>query len=117
MTEADLILMSLVIFLPTLFALGLLLFPRGSEEYMRWWALLGTAVTLVVSIWLFIDFQRMVDFYQGKSTSQLSSRAKSIYKNTPSTIPAPAKIWWLGIRGSHASTSITLSAWMASVCR
>src|SRR5262245_50957154 len=56
MIEYDLIVMSLVIFVPSVFALVLLFFPRGSEEYMRWWSLLGTAVTLVISLWLFIDF-------------------------------------------------------------
>src|SRR5262245_57645646 len=57
MLESDLLWMSLVIFLPTLFALALLFFPRGSDEYMRWWSLLGTAATLVVSLVLYIDFQ------------------------------------------------------------
>src|SRR3954447_16542602 len=76
MQAIDLILMSLVIFLPTLFAVCLLFFPRGSDEYMRWWALLGTTATLVVSIWLFIDFQRLIDFHQGNpAASQLSQRA------------------------------------------
>jgi len=46
--------MSLVIFLPSVFALVLLFFPRGKEEYMRWFALLGTAATLVLSIFMFI---------------------------------------------------------------
>jgi len=59
--EYDLILMSLVIFVPTLFALVLLFFPRRSEEYMRWWSLLGTAVTLVLSMWMFIDYLAMLD--------------------------------------------------------
>jgi NADH-quinone oxidoreductase subunit M len=60
MLEYDLFLMSAVIFLPTVFAIVLLFFPKGSEEYMRWWSLLGTAATLVVSVCLFIDFQRNV---------------------------------------------------------
>ena len=47
MPESDLVWMSLCIFVPSLFALVLLFFPNGSEEYMRWWTLLGTAVTLV----------------------------------------------------------------------
>src|SRR5947209_3071035 len=59
--EYDLILMSLVIFVPTVFALALLFFPRRSEEYMRWWSLLGTAVTLVLSLWMFIDYLAMLD--------------------------------------------------------
>jgi NADH-quinone oxidoreductase subunit M len=61
MIETDLIWMSLVIFVPAVFALGLLFFPRGSEEWMRWWSLLGTAVTLVLSLCVFIDFTKMLD--------------------------------------------------------
>jgi NADH-quinone oxidoreductase subunit M len=56
----DLILMSLVIFVPTIFALVLMFFPRGSDEWMRWWTLTGTAVTLVLSLWMFIDFYKDV---------------------------------------------------------
>src|SRR6266852_5609182 len=62
--EYDLNVMSLVIFLPTLFALGLMLFPRGSENGMRWWTLTGTAVTLVASICMFISYFTMLDRYQ-----------------------------------------------------
>jgi NADH-quinone oxidoreductase subunit M len=61
MVELDLVWMSLVIFMPTAFALVLLFFPRGSEEYMRWWSLLGTAVTLVLSLFVFIDYSRMLE--------------------------------------------------------
>jgi NADH-quinone oxidoreductase subunit M len=57
MAETDLIWMSLVIFLPTVFALVLLFFPRGTEEGMRWWALFGTAATLGVSLFMFIQFR------------------------------------------------------------
>ncbi len=55
--ETDLIWMSLVIFIPSVFALGLLFFPRGWEEWMRWWSLFGTALTLGVSIAIFIYFK------------------------------------------------------------
>jgi NADH-quinone oxidoreductase subunit M len=41
----------------------LLFFPRGWEEWMRWWTLLGTAVTFVVSAWLLIDYLRVLDFH------------------------------------------------------
>jgi NADH-quinone oxidoreductase subunit M len=61
--EWDLLLMSAVIFVPTLFALVLLFFPKGAEEWMRWWSLAGTTVTLVLSIFLFIDFLDMQDHY------------------------------------------------------
>jgi NADH-quinone oxidoreductase subunit M len=53
----DLIWMSLVIFLPSIFALGLLFFPKGTERAMRWWSLLGTAATLGVSIGMFVLFK------------------------------------------------------------
>jgi NADH-quinone oxidoreductase subunit M len=62
--ETDLILMSLVIFLPTAFALVLLFFPRGWEEWMRWWTLLATAATFVVSTWMLIDYLRVLDFHR-----------------------------------------------------
>ena len=61
MMETDLLWMSLCVFLPTAFALVLLFFPKGSEEYMRWWSLLGTSVTFVISMVLFIDFMAMLD--------------------------------------------------------
>ena len=47
----------------TIFAIVLLFFPKGSDEYMRWWALLGTSVTFVVSMILFIDYLAMLDAF------------------------------------------------------
>jgi NADH-quinone oxidoreductase subunit M len=58
--EYDLILMTLVIFVPTLFAVAILFIPRGQDELVRWIALFGTTITLVLSLWLLIDFQRGV---------------------------------------------------------
>jgi NADH-quinone oxidoreductase subunit M len=82
MIEFDAILMSLVIFLPTVFAVGLVFFPRGSEEWMRWFALLGTALTLVVSMFLFIDYLAMLDHHlddtgRTKIESSLANRAEA----------------------------------------
>ena len=59
--DHDLILMSLCVFMPTVFALVLLFFPKGSEEWMRWWSLLGTAATFVVSMFVFVDYYQMLD--------------------------------------------------------
>ncbi len=64
MPETDLFMMTLVIFMPTLFAVVLLFFPRGSEEYMRWWSFLGTTVTLALSLLLLIDYWAMMDRYK-----------------------------------------------------
>ena len=61
MIEFDAILMSVVIFLPMVFMVGLVFFPRGSDEWMRWFALFGTALTLVASMFLFIDYLNMLD--------------------------------------------------------
>src|SRR5438105_151602 len=85
MSEPDLILMSVLIFLPLAFAAGLLFFPKGSEEYMRWWSLFGTAATLVVSIWIFIDYQQNVvqgysDTEARRVTSLLTNRADQAEK-------------------------------------
>src|SRR5262245_1889746 len=59
--ETDLLLMSLCVFLPSVFALALVFFPKGSEEAMRWTALVGTAITFVVSTWVFIDYHKYLD--------------------------------------------------------
>ncbi len=75
MNEVDMIWMSLCIFLPSAFALGLLFFPKGTEEYMRWWTLLGTAFTLVISLFLFIDYLRMLEF-------DTASRQQGDYQQT-----------------------------------
>ena len=61
----DMALMSAVIFVPTLFALILMFVPRGMEETMRWLALIGTAVTLALSLVLFIDYCNML--YSGET--------------------------------------------------
>src|SRR6516164_4634465 len=80
MVELDLVWMSLVIFMPTAFALVLLFFPRGSEEYMRWWSLLGTVATLVVSLMIFIGYQANVITFNSSNPARgsLSARAASM---------------------------------------
>src|SRR5205085_8050148 len=88
MQEVDLILMSLVIFLPTVFALCLLFFPKGSDEYMRWWTLLGTTVTLVLSIILFIDFLHMLgENWEAPQRATLAARAAADSARAKSTQP------------------------------
>lgn len=57
MAETDLIWMTLLVFVPGLFALGLLFFPRGSEKSMCWWSLLGTAATMGISIAIFLNYK------------------------------------------------------------
>jgi NADH-quinone oxidoreductase subunit M len=56
MAEKDLLWMTAVVFLPSVFALLLIFVPRGKEEVMRWLSLAGTALTLGASIGMFILF-------------------------------------------------------------
>jgi NADH-quinone oxidoreductase subunit M len=76
--------MSLVIFIPAVFALVLMIpwiFPKGSEEYMRWFSLLGTALTLVASLVLFIDYYNGVyNVKTDHSQSLLQVRAAEMAK-------------------------------------
>src|SRR4051794_22489910 len=57
MADTDLWWMTALVFVPSLFALGLLFFPRGAEKAMLWWSLVGTAVTLGISIAIFIPYK------------------------------------------------------------
>src|SRR5262245_8748341 len=66
--------MSVVVFLPTAFALVLMLFPNGREAAMRWWALLGTAATLGVSIGLFFHFKHDVIDFRGVDVNPVDQR-------------------------------------------
>jgi len=72
MAETDVLLMSALIFIPTVFALVLAFFPKGWEEGMRWWSLFGTALTLGVSLCMFIYFTK----------GDLFSRNASAVKNS-----------------------------------
>ena len=78
MIDYDLLMMSVCIFLPSLFALVLVFFPKGSEEYMRWFALLGTAATFVVSTFLLIDHMRFLDTHTAGGAGRANPRATSL---------------------------------------
>jgi NADH-quinone oxidoreductase subunit M len=70
MPETDLIWLSLLVFLPALFAVGLLLFPTRWPEAMRWWALFGTAGTLSISLCVVVGYFAMLDTHLATSTDQ-----------------------------------------------
>jgi NADH-quinone oxidoreductase subunit M len=91
-------LMTLVIFVPALFALFLCLpfiFPRGSEEYMRWWTLLGTAVTFVLSLWIFIDYERDVidTFLNDRTSTTLGARVQKALDRVSKSEPQLSNDW------------------------
>ncbi|HMC67138.1 MAG TPA: proton-conducting transporter membrane subunit, partial [Gemmataceae bacterium] len=75
-SEIDLILMTLVIFAPVAFAAPLcfrLIFPRGSDEWMRWWTLAGTGVTFALSLCMFIDYYVMLNKHSAPNTRAMAS--------------------------------------------
>jgi NADH-quinone oxidoreductase subunit M len=61
MPESDLIWLSLLVFLPAAFAVGLLVFPSKWAEAMRWWAVFGTAGTLSVSLCVVVGYYNLLD--------------------------------------------------------
>jgi NADH-quinone oxidoreductase subunit M len=73
MMETDLLLMSLCIFLPSVFALLVLFIPKGAVEAIRWFTLLGTACTFVVTTMVFINYLNMLNL----STDPTGRAAKS----------------------------------------
>jgi NADH-quinone oxidoreductase subunit M len=81
--DMDLIWMSLLIFMPSAFALVLLFFPKGSEEYMRWWTLLGTAATFVVSAFVFIQYLGMLDGHRDEDAAKREHNRPGISTSLP----------------------------------
>ncbi|MCS7168738.1 MAG: NADH-quinone oxidoreductase subunit M [Gemmatales bacterium] len=75
--EYDLWLMSGIIFLPSLFALILLFIPKGQENWMRITALAGTVLTLLLSVFLLVDWYHLLDTYRysGQDGHTLAARA------------------------------------------
>src|SRR5437899_3283755 len=104
--EYDLVLMSLVIFIPTVFALLLMLFPRGSENGMRWCALFGTALTLLASILMFISYLLMLDSYP-------PDRGETSTHNAGSNLDARAEKAAQAGAGVAKSESMSTSDWVA----
>ncbi len=110
--EPDLIWMSICIFLPSVFALALLFFRKGTEEWMRWFSLVGTAATFVVSMCIFTQFTHMLDTVRDQeaakkaqarplgAASSLAARNEESYdseaKNQPkSPDDLHARWWWI----------------------
>src|SRR4051812_31820709 len=80
--ETDLIWMTLLVFVPSVFALGLIFFPRGWQNAMCWWSLVGTAVTLAISIAMLILFKdKVVDTRETRAAMSLDSRVLTMDAN------------------------------------
>ncbi|MCS6863898.1 MAG: NADH-quinone oxidoreductase subunit M [Gemmataceae bacterium] len=63
MAELDLTLLALLVFLPTFFAVGLMVFPARWTEAMRWWAVFGTAGTLSLALCVFVGYYTHIQSY------------------------------------------------------
>ncbi len=97
--EWDSIWMTLVVFVPSVFALGLLFFPRGKEEAMRWWSLIGTALTLGISIGMFWNFRYdtveshgVLDTPQARRDASLPGRVAAA-DGLPESDPKKSRDW------------------------
>src|SRR5581483_9754333 len=103
--QYDLWMMSAVIFVPSLFALVLMILPRrpdslwaaigGFDEAARWITLIGTAITMVVSILMFIDYYQQT-FDRNLNTPALSlleKRAESADAREGANDPARGHDW------------------------
>ncbi|MCS7021739.1 MAG: NADH-quinone oxidoreductase subunit M [Gemmataceae bacterium] len=72
MLEADLIWLTILIFLPTATALTLLLVPARAAEVMRWLAVFGAAGTLSVSLCVVVGYYLLLD-------SRLDANGRPLY--------------------------------------
>lgn len=96
MPEPDLFWMSLLAFLPLIFAAGLLVLPARWPEVLRWWALFGTAATFSVSLCVVIGYYAMLDGHTDKAgrplhsvVSRLDNRADQQASDIAAGIPRP----------------------------
>jgi len=96
MPEPDLFWMSLLAFLPLIFAAGLLVLPARWPELLRWWALFGTAGTLSVSLCVVVGYYNMLDGHMDKAgrplhstISRLDNRADQQASDLAAETPRP----------------------------
>jgi NADH-quinone oxidoreductase subunit M len=88
MNESDLMWMSALVFAPTLFALILVFIPKGKEELMRWIALLGTGVTLALSLIVLIGYLEVPGVLTPGDRAGLEKRAADAAAKQAITIDA-----------------------------
>jgi NADH-quinone oxidoreductase subunit M len=69
--ELDLIQLSVLAFLPAVFAAILLLIPSGWKTVMRWVAVFGTALTLTVGLCTLVDYHTLLDSRSDRTTRSL----------------------------------------------
>lgn len=109
MPESDLLWLTLLVFVPAMFALGLMFFPSGWREAMRWWTLFGSAATLAISLCVVIGYYRLLDSDTTTGvprygpTSRLDARADKAASDAAKEIPRYQSDDWLTRRPWIAS--------------
>ncbi len=77
--ELDLWLLTALIFLPAAFAVGLFAIPAKFREAQRWWATLGTALTVGLGLCVLVDYyNRVLDFPSDRSTRTLYTNSSRL---------------------------------------
>jgi len=104
MIEYDLILMSLVIFLPAAFGAACLFFPAKWTEAVRWWALLGSGAALSLSLCLVSEYYFLLDSRSDRGVRSLhhpktllDARADEALRRASLPVPEPREGYdWVG---------------------
>ena len=65
--ELDMIWLSALVFMPAAFGLLLLIIPSRFREVLRWVALFGTAITLAISLCVWVDYYRVLEFHSDRT--------------------------------------------------
>ncbi len=102
--EKDGWIMSGIIFAPALFSLLLLFIPKGRDEVIRRLSLLGTLVTLVLSLFLFVDYLTLHQKYELSGNAEantLTARADAATRATATHGPdrsgdLVSRVPWIG---------------------
>lgn len=69
MREVDMVLLTIQVFLPLIFAAIILCVPARAPGLMRWLALIATAATLTMGACRFVDYYTLLDSYSDRSLS------------------------------------------------
>jgi NADH-quinone oxidoreductase subunit M len=86
--ELDLIQLSLLVFLPSIFTVLLLLVPSKWKRAMRWIALFGTAGTLSVGLCTLIDYYRLLDSRSDRGVRSLYHPASTLEARSDEALAA-----------------------------
>jgi NADH-quinone oxidoreductase subunit M len=90
MIEYDLVMMSLVIFVPALFGVLAMLFPSKWVEGVRWWALIGATITLILSLCLLIEYYALLDTQSDRGLRSLHHPATQLDARVEAAMEADA---------------------------